>query len=112
MIAMTQPMLSSGRLFCLIFQGPRVISLHWPGYRSKGMMCRWQATLYVLLMISESQDKEVSEYVKLAIPSVHGRATSVYRTLYESLGLRLGRNGLELGLAGMSVSLLRKSGTA
>jgi tRNA U55 pseudouridine synthase TruB len=72
-------------------------------------------------MISESQDKEVSKYVKLATPSVHGRATSVYRTLYESLGLRLGCNSLELGLARMSVSmktkaswcsLLRKSGTA
>ena len=75
MTAMTQPMPSSGRLFCSISQGPRVIGLHLPGYRSEGRMGRWQATLYVLLMTSESQDKEVSEYVKRATPSAHGRAT-------------------------------------
>ena len=98
MTSTTQPMPSSGRLSYSIFQELRAIDLPLPGNLSEGMMDRWQATLYALLMTSESQDRDVREFGKLVTPSAHVRVTWVYRTLYENSGLLVGRVGLEHGL--------------
>jgi hypothetical protein len=89
----TQPMLSNSRLSYSNFQGLRAIGLLLPGYRSEGMMSRWQATLYVLLMTSASQDRVVSEFRKQAMPSAQVRVSLVYRTLYECSGHQMGRDG-------------------
>jgi hypothetical protein len=66
---------SSGQLSYSIFQELRAIDLPLPGYLSKGMMDRWQVTLYALSMTYESQDREVSKFGKLATPSAHVRVT-------------------------------------
>ena len=97
MTGTTQPMLFNGRLSYSISQERRAIGLLLPGYRSEGMMRHWQATLYVLLMISASQDRVDSKFGKRATPSAHVRVSWVYRMRYESSGRRMGRDGLEHG---------------
>jgi hypothetical protein len=96
-VATIQTTPSNGIPFSSTCLGQRDTSRLYLGYPSAGMMDLWPVTLYVLLMTFRSQDKDVGESGKLAMPSACDKVIWD-RTLYGSSDWQMGHNGWELGL--------------